>query len=167
MHYERVEWFADGQRLLFTGNEPNRPPRTFVEGRRGGTPTPVTAEGMIASRLSPDQKYVTVAQGGKLSLAPIAGGALKPVADLEPGESVVRWSGDGRSLFLQKLMEPSSLRISRLDVATGAKQVWKDLKTPDPVGVQILQVALTPDGNSYAYSFERGISTLYLAQGLR
>ncbi len=76
MHYERVEWFPDGQRLLFIGNEPGRPARTFVQDRNGGKPTPITPEGMKATRVSPDQKYVTVADDGKLNLLPIAGGAI-------------------------------------------------------------------------------------------
>jgi hypothetical protein len=80
---------------------------------------------------------------------------------------VIRWNGDGRFLFLRKLEQPALLKIYRLDVATGRKELWKELKTPDPVGVQIADVAITPDGNSYAYSFKRDISTLYLAAGLR
>ena len=32
MHYERVEWFPDGQKLLFTGNEPDRPHANFHAG---------------------------------------------------------------------------------------------------------------------------------------
>jgi len=168
MHYERVEWFPDGQRLLFTGNEPNRPARTFFQDRRGGKPTPITPEGTIATRVSPDQKYVTVVSAaGKLLLFPIAGGEAKPVADLEPGESVIRWSGDGHYLFLQKSKDPSSLTISRLDLKTGRKEAWKELKTPDPVGVQTRGAVITPDGNYYAYSYQRDISTLYLAEGLK
>ncbi|HYL76230.1 MAG TPA: protein kinase [Bryobacteraceae bacterium] len=167
MHYERLEWFPDGQRILFEGNEPNRPSRTFVQDVNGGKPVPLTPEGTKAVRVSPDQKYVTVASGGKLSLLPLSGGAAKPIADLDAGESVVRWSGDGRHLFLRKSEEPAVLRISRLDVASGRKELWKELKTPDPVGVQISQVVMTPDGNAYAYSFQRDISTLYLAEGLR
>ncbi len=38
MHYERVEWFPDGQRILFEGSEPNRPPRTFIQDLNGGKP---------------------------------------------------------------------------------------------------------------------------------
>jgi Tol biopolymer transport system component len=167
MHYERVEWFPDGQRLLFIGNEPGKPTRTFVQDRNGGKPTPITPEGMIATRVSPDQKYVTVARNGKLNLFPIAGGGLRPIADLEQGESVIRWSGDGHFLFLQKLVEPSVLTVSRLDLNTGRKEQWKELKTPDPVGVQIRDAVITPDGKSYAYSFQRDIVTLYLAEGLR
>ena len=167
MHYERVEWFPDGQRLLFIGNEPGKPPRTFVQEIGGGKPTPIGPEGMRATRVSPDQKYVTVADKGKLNLFPIAGGALQTIADLEPGESVIRWSGDGRFLFLRKSTEPSSMTIRRLYRATGRKEPWRDLRTPDPVGVQIREVVMTGDGSSYAYSYQRDISTLYVADGLR
>jgi len=167
MHYDRVEWFPDGQRILVTGNEPGRPTRTFSQALSGGNPSPITAEGTTATRVSPDGKSVTVTQDGKLNLFPVTGGALKPVADLEPGESVIRWSGDGRYLFLRRLVEASVLRISRVEVASGRREVWKELKTPDPVGVQMLHIALTPDGNSYAYSYQRDISTLYMAEGLK
>ena len=30
MHYESVEWFPDGKRILFTGNQPGRPVRTWM-----------------------------------------------------------------------------------------------------------------------------------------
>jgi Tol biopolymer transport system component len=167
MHYERLEWFPDGQRILFAGNEPNRPARTFIQDVKGGDPVPLTPEGMVASRVSPDQNYATVVAGAKLGLFPIQGGDPKPIATLEPGESVIRWSRDGRFLFLRKSDGPANLRINRLDVATGRRELWKELKTPDSVGVQIVQVVMTPDGNSYACSFQRDISTLYLAQGLK
>jgi hypothetical protein len=167
MHYERVEWFPDGHHLLFTGNEPGRPSRTFMQDVAGGKPVPVTSEGRTATRVSPDQKNVTAAADGKLTLLPIAGGDAKTIGALEPGESVIRWSGDGRYLYLRELVDPSFLKISRMDVATGRKELWKELKTPDPVGVQISQVVLTPDGASYAYSFQRDITTLYLADGLK
>src|SRR4029077_11386347 len=148
---------------LFQGNEPNRPPRTFVQELASERPVPLTPEGTSASHISLDQKYTTVVAAGSLSLFPIAGGALKMIANLEPGESVIRWSGDGHSLFLRQLEGPSALKINRLDVTTRRKELWKELKAPDPVGVQIGQVVMTPDGNSYAYSFQRDISTLYLA----
>ncbi|HLK23009.1 MAG TPA: protein kinase [Bryobacteraceae bacterium] len=167
MHYERVEWFPDGQRLLIVGNEPGKPPRTFVQSRNGGNPAPITPDGLRGTRVSPDQKSVTVADGGKLKLFPIDGGSPKEIADLEPGESVIRWSADGRFLFLRKSPDPSSLTISRLDVASGRKEVWKELRTPDPVGIQIREVVMTADGASYAYSYQRDISTLYLAEGWR
>jgi len=167
MHYERAEWFPDGQRLLVTGNEPGQPQRTFVQDLGGHQLTPITPEG-TATRVSPDQKYVTVtATTGKLSLFPVAGGNSRPIGDLEPGEAVIRWNGDGRYLFLSKLEEPSFLKISRLDVSTGRRESWREVKTPDPVGVGITKVVMTPDGQSFAYSFQRDITTLFLIGGLR
>ncbi|HEV8038508.1 MAG TPA: WD40 repeat domain-containing serine/threonine protein kinase [Bryobacteraceae bacterium] len=167
MHYERVEWFPDGERLLIIGNEPGRLSRTFEQNKNGGKPTPITLEGTIATRVSPDQQFATVAKSGKLYLFPLAGGELKPIADLEPRETAIRWSADGRFLFLSRVTEPSVLMISRLDVNTHGKEPWKELKTPDPVGVQIREAVITPDGDAYAYSYQRDIATLYLADGLR
>ncbi len=167
MHYERVEWFPDGQRILITGNEPNRPLRTFLQSISGGKVAPVTPEGTVAARVSPDQKSVTVVAGGKLSLFSVEGGNSKLIAAIEPTESVIRWSADGRHLFLSKTDEPSFVKIIRLDVSTGRKELWRELKTPDPVGVAIWNIVMTPDGESFAYSFQRDITTLFLIGGLR
>jgi eukaryotic-like serine/threonine-protein kinase len=167
MHYERVEWFPDGEKLLFTGNEPNRPMRTYLQDTRGGAPTPLTPEGMPAMHVSPDGKYLTAVVAGKLNLFPIAGAAPKPAVDVQTGEAVVRWSADGRSLFLLRNEGLTAVKISRLDLASRREEPWKELKPADPVGVQMAQVVMTPDGNAYAYSFQRDICTLYLADGLK
>jgi Tol biopolymer transport system component/tRNA A-37 threonylcarbamoyl transferase component Bud32 len=167
MHYERVEWFPDGQRILFTGNEPNHSPRTFIQDLTGGKPTPVTPEAIIASRVSPDQKNMTALVGGELSLFPVGGGQPQSIARVEPGESVIRWSRDGHYLFLSKLEDPALLRINRLNISTGREDFWKELKPPDPVGVSIRDVQMTPDGESYAYSFQRETTSLFLVKGLK
>jgi Tol biopolymer transport system component len=167
MHYERVEWFPDGQKLLFTGNEPNRPMRSYMQNTRGGAPTPLTPEGTPAMHVSPDGKYLTAVVAGKLDLFPIAGAAPKPAVDVQAGESVVRWSADGRSLFLRQNEGLNAVKINRLDLGSGREELWKELKPADPVAVQMVQVVMTPDGNAYAYSFQRDICTLYLAAGLK
>ena len=124
--------------------------RTYLEDVRGGAPMPVTAEGVVATGVSPDGKYVTAVDGGKLNLLAIAGAEPRAALDIQPGESVLRWSADGRSLFLQQMVGPTDVKINRLDV-----------------GVKIVDVVVTPDGNAYAYSFQRDIGTLYLASGLK
>ncbi len=167
MHYERVEWFPDGHTLLFTADRPGRRPRTFMRDVRGGQPKPVTPEGVTATRVSPDGKYVTVAADRKLSLLPIDGGEPKAALDIQPGESVMRWSADGRSLFLRQMVGLTALKINRLDLASRREEPWKELKPADPVGVQIYDAVISPDGNAYAYSFQRDIGTLYLASWLK
>ncbi len=79
----------------------------------------------------------------------------------------MRWSADGRYLFLRQDQGLTAVKISRLDLVNRREEPWKDLKPADPVGVQIRQVVMTPDGNAYAYSFQRDICTLFLAAGLK
>jgi len=167
MHYERVEWFPDGRRILFEGSDPNRPLRTFLQDLDGGAPVPVTPEGVVVSHVSPDQKYATMVVGRKLSLFQLRRGSVKAIANLNPGESVIRWDTDGSALFLRKTDGPAALSIERLDIGTGRREQVKELRTPDAVGVQIGQLVMTPDGGAYSYSFQRDISTLYLAQGIK
>jgi hypothetical protein len=133
----------------------------------GGDPIPITAEGMTAALVSPDAKYATAVVAGHLNLLPIQGGQLRPIADLDTDESVIQWSKDGRFLFLRRSEDQSTIRVTRLDVATRRRELWWKLKTPDPVGVQIGQMVMTPDGKAYAYSFQRDIATLYLVKGLK
>ncbi len=172
MRYERVEWFPDGEKLLVTGNQPNQPMRTYLQDIRGGEPVPITPPGVLGARVSPDGKYVTAMVGGKLNLLPIAGGLSKPavapqVIDVQAGDSVVRWSADGRFLYLRQNEGLAAMKINRLDLTSRREEPWKELKPADPVGVRIGQVVMTPDGNVYAYSYQRDISTLYLADGLK
>jgi hypothetical protein len=87
--------------------------------------------------------------------------------DIEPGQSVLRWSADGRFLFLQQMVGLTAVKINRLDLASRRGELWKEIKPADPVGVRIVNVVVTPDGDAYAYSFQRDIGTLYLAGGLK
>ena len=101
----------------------------------------------------------------KLLLSPVGGGDSKTIADLQ-GESVVRWSGDGRYLFLQQ-REPTSIKISRLDVTTRQKEPWLVVKVPEP-GAQFLgPLALSADGKACATTFQRDLANLFLVRGLK
>jgi hypothetical protein len=64
------------------------------------------------------------------------------------------------------------LRMYKLDLTTGSRQFWKEFVPPDPsvlidIGSDPGQVRMTPDGNSYAYTYWTSEGELYLAQGLR
>jgi hypothetical protein len=149
--------------LLFTGNVPNQRLRAYIQDLRGGAPVALP----LAGHISPDGKYLTSIAGSKLFFVPVGDAAPRPTMDVQPGDDVIRWSADGRSLFLRRNEGSVAIRIVRLDLASGHEEPWKELKPADPVGVQMGQVVMTPDGNAYAYSFERDISTLYLADGLK
>ena len=89
------------------------------------------------------------------------------MADAEPGESVARWLEDGRAFFTSVRLGATAFRIFRIDASTGKRSVWREIQPPDAVGVTMQSVALTPDGGTYVYSYQRDLSDLYLMSGLK
>ena len=65
---ETVQWFFDDKHLLFTGNEPKQPPRTYVFDLGTERIKPVTTLGERASGISPNGEFAAIVSRGKLSL---------------------------------------------------------------------------------------------------
>ena len=118
--------------------------------------------------ISPDGKLVSdVGPDGKSYLYPADGGDPRPIAGLEPGEVPISWTADGRSLFVYRLGEIPA-KVYRMDLATGRKQLWKQLLPPDISGVtEITGILITPDGRSYVYEYARTLSDLYLVNDVK
>ena len=166
VHFESLGWFPDSQRVVFTGNESGHPVRTWTYDLDSDKATPLTAEGTRGTQVSPDGQWFVLADPHKLSLAPVGGGAPHTIGPLQNGESVVRWSADGRQLFLQQ-PEGETIKISRLDVATGHKEPWQTLKVPEPGAEFVGTLALSADGKACAFSFQHDLANLYLVNGLK
>jgi len=170
MRYESVEWFPDGKSILFTASEAGRSPRswTYSLDQTGDNkkPRPISPENIRASAVSPDQRHVVVIDGPHLSLANPDGTNATRVGDLEPGENVVRWSGDGRYLFLRKL-EGATLTVTRYDPTTGRREPWRALKTTEQGAVFFGPLALSADGQTNASTFQQDLANLYLVKGLK
>jgi hypothetical protein len=166
VHFESLGWFPDSKRVVFTGNESGHPVRTWTYDLDSDKATPLTAEGTRGSQVSPDGQWFVLADSHKLSLVPVGGGAPRTISPLQNGEAVVRWSGDGRQLFLQQ-PEGDAIKISRLDVATGHKELWQTLKVPEPGAEFIGALALSADGKACAFSFQHDLANLYLVKGLK
>ena len=166
MHFDGVEWFPDNKRILFTGNETGHPMRTWIYDLETSKTTPVTPEGTRGMRVSPDGKWFITVDPHKLLMTPVGGGSAKPVLDLQPGESVARWSGDGRYLFLQQ-REAGSIKISRLEVAAQRRELWLVMKVPEPGATFFGPLALSADGKACATTFQRDLANLFLVRGLR
>ncbi|HMA18605.1 MAG TPA: protein kinase [Thermoanaerobaculia bacterium] len=163
-------WFPDGRRILFSGNEPGRGSRLFVQDVPNGKPRPITPEG-VGIRfdvVSPDGKWV-VATGTdrRIALYPTEPGEPRVVPGTEPDDIPLRWTADGGSIFVYRPSAPP-LRVEKVDVKTGRRTLWKEIRPPDPSGVeQVGPVQITPDETSYVYSYRRALDELYLATGLR
>ena len=162
-------WVPDGKRILLNANEEGRGVRIWIRDFAGGKPRAVTPEGYraIDRTISPDGRSV-VARGPDRRFYVYALGGGEPVAI--PGlasevELPRAWASDGR-LYVSGREIPA--RVYLLDVATGKRELWKEFLPADSAGVAPFgAIRMTPDGKSYAYSFLRVLSELFVVDGVR
>jgi hypothetical protein len=99
-------------------------------------------------------------------LYPSGGEASRPVPTLRPGDVVLGFAAGGMAVYVAAKADRS--RIFRLDLASGERRMWKQLRPAEPAGVRDIQgIHITPDGQSIAFEVYRTISDLYLATGLK
>jgi Tol biopolymer transport system component/predicted Ser/Thr protein kinase len=170
INHQWARWFPDGKRFVFSGNEPGRGVRFYVEDISGGKPKAISPEGVDAQNfaISPDgQMIVGIGPDQKGYLYPAAGGEPRPVSGMEPGDIPINWSQDARSIYLCRTGEVPA-KVYRLELATGKKTVWKQIAPLDPTGVSTIgPILMTPDGKTYVYGFHRTLGDLYLVEGLK
>ncbi len=157
-------WHPDGKRLVINGVEPGSGARAFLY-EEGGTPRAITPPGAQWTAISPDGRLLTGAVGGQAPMIyPIDGGEPQPIPAVEKRDIVLGWSADGGSLLVARSNE-KPLRVDRVDLKTGERTPWREIIPADQAGVlNIGPVLFARDGLSYAYSYRRVLSTLYLAE---
>jgi eukaryotic-like serine/threonine-protein kinase len=166
--YSFAAWFPDGKRLIFTGFEEGKASRVYMQEADGGVPRALTPEGVAvrSNTLSPDGKWVVAPVKNVLTAFPTGAGNPQPVKGAEPEDIPIRWSGDGRVLFVRQGRLP--VRIFALDATTGQRTLVHQISPRDVVGVNSIgDIRLTPDGNSYGYVYIQNLYSLYQVTGLK
>jgi DNA-binding winged helix-turn-helix (wHTH) protein/Tol biopolymer transport system component len=165
-HYDAT-LFPDAKGILFEGNEPGRARRVWIQDVIDGKPLPITPEGTVGRQISPDGKLlVAVDQERNFWIYSTEGGEHAALAGINSGEDAIRWTADGKSLFVASDTIP--VQINRVEIATGRRQLVYKIVPPDLAGIwNIWPVLITPDGKSYVYSTYRVRSDLYIASGLK
>jgi DNA-binding winged helix-turn-helix (wHTH) protein/Tol biopolymer transport system component len=161
-----AQWFPDGKRILFQGREPDHNLRMYVTEVAGKTVS-VGPEIRRMGPMSVDGKFVlAVGTDRQFWRYPLDGGSPLPTQGIKSSDDLICWSADSRFVYLREGGLPD--KLYQVDLTTGRRQLVRVLLPPDPAGVnQILSASITPDGKSYAYSYSRVLSDLYLVRGLR
>jgi eukaryotic-like serine/threonine-protein kinase len=165
-------WLPDGKGVIYTGIGADGISRVYAQAVPVGKPRAISPERTrilpFSSPVSPDGKYVVVLRAGRVFLQPTdGGGEARTVPGLsDPGDRVVQWSADGRSLYVHSPRESRS-KIWLADVETGQKRLWKEIPVEEGLGLGGIRVHVTPDGKTWVVSGEKTLSELYVVEGLR
>ncbi len=162
-------FLPDGRRILFVGYEPGRPRRVFVQDLDGGAPRAVTPEGVRGTVVSPDGRGVVVRDPREdFSLHPLEGGSPRPIVGLQRDERALRFSSDGRLLYVGGPITEMPARVYRVDVTTGRRELVRELAPHDTAATTTLACeAVSSDGKTLIFRYLHSLGELYLADGLR
>jgi hypothetical protein len=162
-------WFPDGKRLLISGNELNHGQRLYelvIDG--DGTLRPFGPEGVnVPFAISPDGTQVaTTSPDERLMTYSVADDREpKEVGGSRRGDQALQWGKDN-ALYVYQFARVRTA-IERIDLATGERSEWQELKPADPAGIMNIQpVNVSANLETYAYGYKRFLSELHVVKGL-
>jgi eukaryotic-like serine/threonine-protein kinase len=159
-------WLPDSRGIVFSAVEPKHGPRIYVQ-TVGGDPKAISPEGLIQGlAVSADGRRVVTIIEHKPVLIDVPGGAVHPLPPMLPGHIPFAFTSDGTSLFTESVNIAAT--VAKYDIATGKSTVWRTLLPADHAGITaVSNISIAPDERSYAYTYYRRLSELYLISGLR
>jgi eukaryotic-like serine/threonine-protein kinase len=164
-----ANWFADGRRVMVCGTEAGKPSRCYVQDITGGAPRPVTPDGDWGIP-SPDGTRAVVWRADNAPVVyALDQGAAQTIPSVGDDDVPLRWSLDGQSIFFY---QPGRVpgQVDRVELASGLRSTVRRFEAPrDAIGVLSLDPVVIGDDQaaSYAYTYTRQLSTLFVVKGVR
>ena len=164
-------FLPSGKEVAFLGSQGTAATKGFIQDiadgkRRAFAPEGVNTSSFAALPITPDGTAAwLLGPDGQSYLYPVAGGDPKPLRGVQSNENLVRWSAEGRELFVSS-PTGTPQRIYRIDLATGVRTVWKEVTPLQPAGVRLSQITVTPDGRALLHSYAQLLTNLYVVTGL-
>lgn len=163
-----IHWMPDSKQIVFPGNLSGHGVRCFIQNIDGGTPKPLTPEGVGGCAVSPDGQLVIGSNltGGVAQFYPTDGGPARAIPGLLPGE-MFAWTSDPHFLYVYQVRQ-EPVRVYRLNVVSGERQFLREFHPSDLTGLcNMSHILFSADGRAYVYSYIRMLSELYMVKGLK
>ncbi len=167
------QFLSDGKRVIYSGNEAGSLARIWLQDLNGGTPKPISPEGMLNRQVSRDDKWVVVeiraAATGTFSEAILSmdDGKIAEIKGLKPNETSLGWTSEGQLYVALADANGAGVKVDKLNPHTGARTTWRTLSTAPIGGVVPDPPIITPDGNTYGFDYRVRLSDLYTVTGVR
>ncbi len=165
-------FMPDGKSVYFASDD-GHSWRMYLQDLAGGEPRAVTPAISVKSShfetqlASPDGKFIFAPDvDGKGGLYPISGGEPKVVPGWVAQDIWITWAADGHSAYVYH-DQKTSAPVYKLDLASGKRELVTTLAPSDPAGVTaVLNVRMTPDAKTYAYSYDLELSDLFIVENV-
>ncbi len=119
--------------------------------------------------LSPDgtQAIVGHIHTGETNVLPIDGSAVRPGPRLEPYDVIAAYTPDGESIFVQAGPRKIPMLVSKVNLATGSRELWREIAPLNRTGlIGLSLIHLSRDAETYAYGHNREVGEFYVTRGL-
>jgi eukaryotic-like serine/threonine-protein kinase len=169
-HYQSARWFPDGTRFIVCGAESGRATRCYLQDAKGGAPRPLTPEDTGSAIVAPDAQSVVVRRGAERAaeIYPVGGGETRAISSIGKDDDILRWNRDGTLVIAHITPGQVPVRLERLRIDTGQRELIRTLTPANPVGVNaVMALAVGENPDAYAYSISQQLSRLFLVMGAR
>lgn len=163
------QFHPDMKRLIVLGNFAGESKQLFEVPIDDASKSRAITSGLTLAgsfALSHDGTLIAAGSDHRVMIIPFDGGEPRPLQGCSAGDVPLEWSPDDKALFVSERGQ-ASLKIYRIDIASGERHEWLPIRPDDPAGIlDIMPVHVTPDGMTYAYGYRRLLSDLYIVTGL-
>jgi Tol biopolymer transport system component len=163
-----ARFWPDGKHLVLGGRMGGGEVRTYLVDVETGAGRPITPEKVIGWIASPDARSLAVTADGELRIFSLDTKNITPIKGLAKGDQAIRWSPDGRALFVSRVLSSRQRDLARLDLTTGRRDVIATIRSADAAGVTTVSLpVISADGRVFAYRHNQRLSDLFVATGLK
>jgi serine/threonine protein kinase/Tol biopolymer transport system component len=172
LQVRRAYFHPNGKEAVFFANEEGRASRIYRISLAGGSPRPISEEGVAGAKScgpSPDGRFIPglLTAEAKFRLYPLDGSEPLDLPGSAPDDRIDGWAAGGKALFLHRTGELPA-KLMRLDYETGKRELVREIAPADQAGVNSqFGIVVTPDATAYAYSTVQMLHELYLVDGLK
>ena len=162
-----AEWMPDEQSVLICGHERQKPNRCAqqsldgkaIRGMPGTPPHTLVANGVL---VSPAGDRMLTAAGGQRLVASMRDSSTRPIPGLDSQDYIVRWTPDGRGIWV---VRSGTDNLERLDALTGARSMVVPHFRVPPGGPGLWRAVLADDARTFAAVLQNAASELFVVEG--
>lgn len=159
-------WFPDNRRILMNASENGKAAASYVTDVDGTAPKLIAK--LPSTFVRPRNNLFFAFKDGSAVIASLSDETTMPIANLLANEFPIEWSAEPDWIFTKQL-NAAGCTIFKLNWKTGRRQLWQIIKPADQVGLvpMVNPIAITPDGNWMAFTFNNRIGKLFTTDDLR